>query len=358
MKTLKTLAIALFITITSSCQNKKNMTTQEQEEPKFEWEEGMNSPEGYPMEVYRGGFDWPYISLNLGTTTGEWGNMGGGMSHSIKPLPSKINCIWVSYAERCHYKINTEIDYDKLLKLFQEGYPDSNRKFGKRKTTFNHVVAGFAPGGVVVVWAAGAGRQVEIGRYKGEKFVVPQAEIDGLDASERLLFSEKEYDRIMNNTRIVPLEVCEANAGKPIPYGLWDSYRTRYSWRPVVEVQNEAIILNISFDMFNGEKEALFDKTLIENKFEKRGILSGIGIGWRDAKGQGYGGLIYFNEEEIRSAFKKMYKDIPDAESELVFTVNHANNFITVLLKCGDKKIRFIKNNVEVFKSRKNSLNN
>ena len=53
-----------------------------------------------------------------------------------------------------------------------------------------------------------------------------------------------------------------------------------------------------------------------------------------------------------------MYKDIPDAESELVFTVNHANNFITVLLKCGDKKIRFIKNNVEVFKSRKNSLNN
>jgi len=254
MKTLKTLTIALLITITSSCQNKKNMTILEQqvELPKFQWEESVNCPPGYPVEIYRGGFDGnTYVSLNIGTATGisGWGYCGNGMSNGLKPLPSKIDCIWVSYAERCHYKINTEIDYVKLLKLFQEGYQDSNFFFNGngeyKKTTFNHVVAGFAPGGVVVVWASGAGRQVEIGRYKGAKFVVPQAEIDGLDASERLLFSEKEYDRIMNNTRIVPLEVREANAGKPIPYGLWDSYRIRYTWRPVVEVQQDGELIYI-----------------------------------------------------------------------------------------------------------------
>jgi hypothetical protein len=353
MKTLKTLAIALFITITSSCQNKKNMTTQEQEEPKFEWEEGMNSPEGYPMEVYRGGFDWPYVSLNLGTTTGEWGNKGGGMSHSIKPLPSKINCIWVSYAERCHYKINTEIDYDKLLKLFQEGYPDSNRKFGKRKTTFNHVVAGFAPGGVVVVWAAGAGRQVEIGRYKGEKFVVPQAEIDGLDASERLLFSEKEYDRIMNNTRIVPLEVCEANAGKPIPHGLWDSYRTRYIWRPVVEVQQEGLIDGVGFELYNAEFDNLFDERLNKNDFEKRAIPKSISFSWKDSKEQGYAGEVDFDEEEIFKSFKETYKDNQDAIAELIITINYSNNFATVLIKQGENKIRLTKTKVNIFKTEK-----
>ena len=357
MKTIKTLALALFITITSSCQKKENnkMNTQNTE-PEFEGEATLCSPFGFPMEVYKGHIGGGTLTIGLETGVQGWGSSGSGIGNGAKPLPKELSCIWVSYAEDCMYSIDCPVDYDKLVAVFEEGYQSSVKKLGYKKITYNAIIVGFAPGGVVVVWASGPGRTVEIGRYQGKKYVVPQEEIDKLDASGRTIFDPKFRKMIMTSPNIIPIEM--QNNPKPIPYGLWDSYRTRYNWRPVVEVQNEAIILDVSFDMFNGEKEALFDKTLIENKFEKRGILSGIGIGWRDTKGQGYGGLIYFNEEEIRNAFKKMYKDIPDAESELVFTVNHANNFITVLLKCGDKKIRFIKNNVEVFKSRKNSLNN
>ena len=355
MKTLRTLTLFIIITITSSCQNKKNMTILEQqvELPKFKWEESVNCPPGYPIEVYRGGFDGnTYVSLNNGTATGisGWGYCGNGMSSGIKPLPSKINCIWVAYAERCHYKINTEIDYEKLLKLFQEGYPDSNRKFGNRKTTFNQIVAGFAPGGVVVIWASGAGRQVEIGRYKGSKFEVPQAEIDDLDASERLLFSEKEFDRIMNNTRIVPLEVREANSGKPIPYGLWDSYRTRYNWRPVVEVQQEGVNDLIYMKMYNGEKEDLFDEKLIENKIEERAVIKHAYFSWIDKEKLGYVCEMNFDEQEIIAAYKEMYKE-NTAEAELVFTVNHSNNFAMAMLKRGKNEVRLIKTKVKVYKT-------
>lgn len=358
MKTLRTLTLFIIITITSSCQNKKNMTILEQqvELPKFKWEESVNCPPGYPIEVYRGGFDGnTYVSLNNGTATGisGWGYCGNGMSSGIKPLPSKINCIWVAYAERCHYKINAEIDYEKMLKLFQEGYPDSNRKFGKRKTTFNQIVAGFAPGGVVVIWASGAGRQVEIGRYKGSKFEVPQAEIDGLDASERLLFSEKEYDRIMNNTRIVPLEVREANSGKPIPYGLWDSYRTRHTWRPIVEVQQEAVIDGVGFELYNGEFDNLFDERLNKNDYEKRAIPKSISFSWKDNKEQGYAGEVDFDEEEIFKSFKGTYKDNQDSIAEIIITINHSNNFATALIKQGENKIRLTKTKVHIFKTEK-----
>lgn len=335
------------------------MQQEEEQTPEFQWEESVNCPPGYPVEVYRGGFELPYVSLNNGTATGisGWGYCGGGMSYGIKPLPREINCIWVSYAEGCMYKIKSPIDYNKLLKLFQEGYQDSNFFFNGngeyKKTTFNHIVAGFAPGGVVVIWASGAGRQVEIGRYKGSKFEVPQAEIDRLDSHESLLFSANEYDRIMHNTQIVPLEVRKAHAGKPIPYGLWDRYRTKYTWRPVVEVQQDGVIAYVDLKMFNGEKEELFAENLKENKFEKRAIIKFSNFGWRDAKGQGYGCKIDFDEETIIKAFQEMYKDDKEGEAELVITVNHSNNFVTAMLKHGNKEI-FINKGIRqnVYKSR------
>jgi hypothetical protein len=42
---------------------------------------------------------------------------------------------------------------------------------------------------------------------------------------------DPEYQRkIIHEFGIVPKEVVQANEGKPIPYGLWDTYRQRYNW--------------------------------------------------------------------------------------------------------------------------------
>lgn len=354
MRKIQTLAVALLLTLTSACQNKNNTMNTQPEEPEFEWEEMCNAPEGYPIEVYKGGIGGVGLTNGLSAgNNGGWGATGSGSSHGKKTLPHYIDCIWLSYAEDCMYKIDCDIDYNKLLALFEEGYQDSNFFFNGngqyKKKTYNAIIVGFAPGGIVVIWASGAGRQVEIGRYKGTKYEVPKEEIGGLDASGNTLFDPKFRKMIMTSPNIVPLAM--QNNPKPIPYGLWDSYRTRYNWRPVVEVQDEAILLNLSFGMFNGEHEKLFDKSLIENEFNKRAVIKISSIGWRDAEGQGYGGVIYFDEQEITAAFKEMFKDNPEAE--LIFTINHANNYITVLLKSGDKEKRLPKTVVKVFKSSK-----
>jgi hypothetical protein len=357
IKALKIIIFGILINLTVACQNKtQNTMLQNQTNlPEFKWEENLNCPPGYPIEVYRGGLEGNvYVSLSQGTSTGirGWGASGAGMSYGIKPLPSRINCIWVSYAEGCLYKIDSPIDYDKLVNLFREGYPDSNRKFGKRKRTFSTILVGFAPGGVVVIWAMGAGRQVEIGRYKGEKYQVPAEEIAQLDNHESLLFSKNEYKRIMHNTQIVPLAVREANEGQPIPYGLWDSYRSRYTWRPTYVVRDEGgKVDEIGIGCFNGERENLFDESLVENKFEKRAIPDGLGFGWKDKNGQDYGGYIKFEEKEIFTAFQEVFKDDKDGQAELQFTINYANNFVTAQLKQGGKEIRLTKTEVTTYKS-------
>ncbi|WP_185965918.1 DUF2931 family protein [Flavobacterium sp. ZT3R18] len=373
-KLLKSIILGMMISITVCCQNKQqnNMLQNKTNLPEFDWKANVNCPPGYPVEVYRGGLEGngSYASLDSGTATGKsgWGFSGKDVSYGVKSLPSRINCIWVSYAEGCFYSIDSPIDYDKMLHLFQEGYQNSAFYFNGngeyKKMTFSTIIVGFAPGGVVVIWAMGGGRQVEIGRYKGEKYQVSQAEIQRLDSHESLLFSKDEYKRIMLNTQIVPLEVREANAGKPIPYGLWDSYRVRYTWRSVFAIKKEVEITSIICMKYNGEKELIFDKNLAENKFSKQAIPKFANLSWTDwtvnswtdKKGQGYGGEITFDEQEITQAYQEMYKDDKEGQAELQFSINHINTFVTVQLKQGDKEIRLGKTIVKVYKSKSLSL--
>ncbi|PZQ87306.1 MAG: hypothetical protein DI548_06030, partial [Flavobacterium johnsoniae] len=121
------------------------------------------------------------------------------------------------YAENIFYDIDTEIDHDKMVKLFKEGYEENNKKWGRRKENYRTIIVGFAPGGVAVIWLAGAGKQVEIGRYQAEKITIPQEEIDKLDSHDKLLFDEANVKRIMSKESFVPLEVQKANQNKPIP---------------------------------------------------------------------------------------------------------------------------------------------
>ena len=359
MKKIQLIAIALLLALSSACQNKteemkKYSIMDDEKDPEFEWEEMCNAPLGYPIEVYKGGIGGVGLANGLSAgNNGGWGAFGSGSSHGKKILPRSLDCIWVSYAEDCMYSIDCPIDYDKLLALFQEGYQDSNFFFNGngeyKKTTYNAIIVGFAPGGVVVVWAAGAGRQMEVGRYKGTPYKVPKNEIAGLDASGETIFDPKFRKMIMTSPNIIPLEM--QNNPQPIPYGLWDSYRTRYNWKPVVETLNGGIVNDVAFDMYNGEKEALFDQELIVNNFKKRAVPNGFGIGWKDTKGQGYAGNINFDEKEVITAFKAMYKESPEQEAELVLIVNYTNNHITSLLRRGDNEIRLSKSAVNIFKT-------
>jgi hypothetical protein len=155
----------------------------------------------------------------------------------------------------------------------------------------------------------------------------------------------------MLNEKIVPPDVQQANKNKPIPFGLWDSYRERYTWRPIFVLQREGSMIDTRINMYNGEFEDQFDQVLVKNEFTKRAIPKRINIGWRDNTGQNYSGTMDFDEKEIFDAFKEIYKDNKELEAELEFRVNIPNTFITVILKNKDKEIRLPKTKVDVFKA-------
>jgi hypothetical protein len=360
------LILGLLLTLTSSCQNKKTeKTMQATKIEKFRWQDGSTCPIGYPIEVYRGGFemeDGGYVSLQAGTDNGQggWGDPGtGGMSDGIKTVPNRLHVQWVAYAEECVYEIDIEIDYDKMVKYFKEGYYDSMVFFNKggklEKETYTAIVVGYAPGGAVFIWLNGSDKQVEIGRYQGKKVVIPQEEIDKLDGFEKKMLQKSECARIMNNPKIVPPEVREANKDKPIPFGLWDTYRQRYSWRPTFNSSQEGwSMIYCRLEMFNGEIERLFDKTLIKNEFSKRGIPKRIQFAWRDKTGQNYSGTFWFDEKEIFAAFAEIFEANPNAEAEIEIRISRGNIDITAFLKGNGKEIGINKKTkVEVFESDK-----
>lgn len=368
--------LLLLLALSSSCQNNKSnekYTDQNKNSSnktdskkvtmsieKFEYKPTISCPVGYPINVYRGGFelaDGTFEHLDLGIHYGPWGATGASMSSGLKTVPLKINLIWVSFAEDVFYRINTEIDSKLIIEKFKEGYPNSSLFFGrkiKENETYDYIVAGFAPGGVVVIWLAGSGKQIEIGRYQAEKTTVSPEDIAKLDNHERLIFQEDYRKNIMLNPKIVPLEIQQANKNKPIPFGLWDTYRELYSWRPKFKFNDGGKIISTYMMMLNGEFEEQFDENLVENAFKKRAIPKKLNLIWNDSNGKSFASEIIFDEKEIFDAFKEINKEKKAEELELEFIPNKTNTFLTITLEGNGKKVPVNKNTkVKVFESRK-----
>lgn len=327
--------VVLFILITNiiSCQNKQ--TNKENMENSYGWEACSSAPLGYPIEVYRGGFilkDDDFVSLYGGITTGKsgWGEISGGRMDNGARLPVRLEVTWVSYAEDCEYEIATDIDYEKIKKYFDKGVQRRGVSGKLWDADVDEIIAGFAPGGVVVVWVRGMSDKYEIGRYQGKKIKVPEEEIAHLDEPEQLIFDKNHRREIMTRNSVVPLAIQEKNKNKPIPYGLWDRYREKYNWKTTLELHKGMEIYDIYITYLNGETVNIYYPHSLRLNPTKSAIPKTIHVSWTSQEGKDIAGEIVFEEEEIMNAFNKFNKE---DELELILKINQANTFITVFLK-------------------------
>nr|WP_260390317.1 DUF2931 family protein [Ornithobacterium rhinotracheale] len=334
-------------------------------EQKFEYEANTGAPMGYPAEVYKGEF----INTNNGSSMSLWGGItagnrswgtatGGGWGHSNHPLPDHLHVIWLSYAEDCFYEVNTPIDKDKILSLFREGYLWMGANGNIRPDNYDQITAGFAPGGVVVVWVAGATQQVEIGRYQGKKIVIPQKEIQAAKQNPeyKLLFDKENRKEVMQDNSVIPQEVIDVNKNKPIPYGLWDTYRKKYPWRLVFKFRGESVLNSkgaIKNKFLNGEKFELYAKDFPIEKPFLQAVPRSFSFSWKAPDGFYYAGYCKFEEETILSAFEEIFSDNSrDITADLVISVNQANTyFIVRLIGSNGKEIVIPTPEIEVFRA-------
>ncbi|MFC6269775.1 DUF2931 family protein, partial [Frigoriflavimonas asaccharolytica] len=191
MKLIITYILCIILFTPASCQE-KNKKTKNMSAEIYEWKDATSVPYGFPIDIYKGGLQnlkiGSYTSLNAGTTIGDgyWGEASYGMGSGVKPLPDHLNVVFLSYAEEKFYQIDEDLDYEKIREYFRKGYDTklTNGTGEIRHVNYNTIIVGFAPGGVCVVWIAGIGMQIEVGRFQGKEVVIPADEIENLDSHD------------------------------------------------------------------------------------------------------------------------------------------------------------------------------
>ena len=335
-------------------QNKANANAQ----PEYEWGVAVNTPIGYPIRFYAGRVGGMSIIGELYSETREpdWGCAFGYESTSMDKLPKNVDMVWLSLKEDCFYRLKTAIDYEKVAKLFKEGFDERFSNGKMNHTTYNTVVVGIAPGGVVVLWVGyGYFPIKEIGRYQAEKIALKEPE--GLDNHQRLIFDKEYAKRLLTNNTIIPEDFRQANKDKPIPFGLWDSYRDhQYQWYPTFEIPNGRIG-DVDYQYWNGEADTFFftdfvaleehkdvfaPKELYHN-IRKLPLFKEIRFTYKAEDGIKYGVGLQFDWEDILATYKKVFGEHPEeVKAHLDIRINRDNTYLTVRLMGDNGKEAFV----------------
>lgn len=331
----------------ASCQN-HNSNNKDMNEPEYEWGISVNAPIGYPIHVYAGRVGSEYITSDLWCSTEEpdWGSAYVNEGNDPKELPKDIDIVWFSFIENCFYNLQASLDYEKIEKLFKEGFEQRIRYGELRHTTYNGLVVGLAPGGTVVVWVGkGYSPITEVGRFQASQIYL--TETSDMDSHERLIFDKEYRKSLATAPNIVPLEVQKANEGKPIPYNLWDRYaETQYRWYPTFEIP-DGKMGDVFFQYWNGEANTIF-YTDLEPTTERGAILKPkvcqepigklplykeISINYKAVDGIKYAATITFDWEQSAETYKKVFGEHPEeVTAQLYFRLNRNNTHVTTHL--------------------------
>ena len=345
---MKRLLFLLLLSISlTHCQN--NIPKEEaMNEPEYKWGVSVNAPIGYPVHVYAGRVGPQHIIRELWCSTEEpdWGEAYANEGNDPKELPKDIDIVWFSFIENCFYNLQAPLDYEKIEKLFKEGFEQRIRYGELRHITYDGLVVGLAPGGTVVVWVGkGYSPITEVGRFQASRTYLTKT--SDMDSHELLIFDKEYRKSIATAPNIVPLEVQKANEGKPIPYNLWDRYaETQYRWYPTFEIP-DGKMGDVFFRYWNGEANTIFytdleptteRETILKPKvcqepIEKLPLYKKISINYKAVDGIKYAATITFDSEQSAETYRKVFGEHPEeVTAQLYFRLNRNNTHVTTHL--------------------------
>lgn len=334
------LLLSFILLAISSCKGQKM-------EEKFKWTGTVSAPQEYPVEVYEGAIVAPDFTYGFdaiwGTQNTGWGNVGGVMSVEREQMeaPDSLDFTWFSIVEKKFYTGAWKLDKEKIAKLFREGFIDD---VTQKKDTYNLIKVGLAPKGKVVVWLSGAGFQTEVGSFEAKDTTITK---DMAYDNAKYMFNEGYVERTLSNDMVMKPEIKAriAEKGYPDP-GIYEQYRTRYNWRPKVELPNGGKPLLIYYSFLNGEEENRFGEDLIKNEYGKRACPKKISLVWQDGNGKKNGIAIDpFDEREVMEAFQSLGNTSP---IDLVIKLDADHKSAMIMLANQSKEIVLKKGNVEI----------
>ncbi len=272
---------------------------------KFDWTSSEGAPPDYPMQLISGSFflaDGNSLYIPDGATLyyKDW-----GMGHSnhivgpdLKALPNRLAVTFFSYTENKFYSGDFELPYARILALFQQGH--YSRKH-KEDITYDEIVVGVAPGGVVSVWLTSLDRTVEV-------FFGYANEVEGNWASinDNPKYTREEYVRLEIEDTLKPEQIAKMKKNG-IPLGLWERYhKARYSWQPafVDMVIKDNRISYIRYR--NGERDFIDLDPVQLSQHPSRAVPDTIYFVWQRADAKPLFLNVYFKDHSLLEAFEEL----------------------------------------------------
>lgn len=352
--------IPMIYSITNDVRNynkakqEEEATTYNIKEGRGKWHAAMSNPTAYPVQLYKGFFFLPNqekyeFTFSEGNTINykaKWGEDGGETYGQIMSLPKALDITWFSFAEDAFYRVKGPVDYQKLRMLFSKPYTDKrvSRNF---EENYESIIIGFAPGGLLVIWAGSTGRrQIEIGHYQAKKVTVNTPVSDSKELKYGDLFNVEWRKKVLTDTMVVPLKIQKLTKDKPIPYGYWDKLRTSYNWRPTFIISPEIKVHDADFSYFNAERYVFFDESLQGSAYEKRGIPEDVYIKWYDKNGNRCAADFEFNEEKTFKKFDTFFNIQKNTSADLEFNINVKTKMATATLKNGEKQLLLLETKI------------
>lgn len=318
---------------------------------KYHYEQGISTPEGYPIKLLRGEFTLAVRgdhNLNTRLETDKvysenWGNGETTFRSFDGPkavLHDSLHLYWYSFLENKYYELNTKLNKTKISNCFKTGYEyDRSGKLEEiTKADYNQLIAGIAPGGDVVLWISSFNDTKEIEVFKAKEINVKNV---------------VRYDTVTNEERKKVLsDTCTCkddpqfrkivNNNKPIPFGIWTGkYRKKFNWKMDINSFGQTKSA-LKFYFFNGEEYSVYKLETAKIKYQKQVLPNYIKFTFLKNK-KIYKAYLEFDENEIFSHFDKLTYENPDEPIDIELDINSDLTQTTIKLRSKDKTLDFKK---------------
>lgn len=343
------LFILAFCITTLSCKGlsngKNDMRT------KFSWDFYISSPVHYCSQikyakVYYGDNGEETVDIFDETAMAGLGNVTAtpfsvNPPHGEVSIPKGIDMVWVSIADKNIYRANIKFSQqiqNKLLKAFREGFYSHWRE---SNMDFNEFDVTILPGGHLWLYLGiGNLRRVLIcDTLKGEEIHMTLKEF-----SEDFYNAYQTVDSLCADGYDTPYIIEHGSEYDKI----WGIYAQRFNYQFDIQFENKQTELrkgNFIINFANGEilnhdDPGYFEQPSRPNKIEFPWI----------ADDMLYTGHFYFDEEEMKKAFMDVYGNNPTQPGKLIIQVSKYNNWFNIYLETANKKYKFEKTKIHVFK--------
>ncbi|MGN7812414.1 DUF2931 family protein [Flavobacterium sp. 22076] len=303
-------------------------------EEKFNWSVTVTAPFNYPIEIHKGylGSDKKMIApfINTGLTEDGWCYDGDALSGSNE-MPTQLSLIWISYAEKKFWKIDTAINkttQEKIQQLFKEGYMNKDLNGIWSRITYKKITIGLAPAGTVVLWLTGQNKRTEIAKYQAaETFVSANEFYRNPHEYTQQEFYDYYYDATISK------ETQEYIKKNGVPVTLYEEFRTKYKYRFDLQFHKTDKESNDrESEYVNGEKEIVKIEDL--NSYQTKALPSYCRFWFSQ-----YNAEAEFDGEEILNAFKKISKNHPDKNIDIEAKVAFMYKTVDFIVKCEGEEI-------------------